>query len=544
MHEMSSPKVHTPRPTPLFFQPPLTFSTKKERGQTPKDGPPPKPPIKSAPPISRIFPRKQLLKALPVSFKSPEKSILSPHYNASNKELFFDQCFDIECKIGIGSFGEVFKVRSKEDGALYAVKRSRQRFRGESDRHRKLEEVDKHEFLPSHQNCVGFVRAWEEKQHLYIQTELCKTSLNVFAEENHDIPEKLIWNYLVDLLMAVKHLHDHDLVHMDIKMENIFLSKDNVCKLGDFGLVVDLTKDVEVREAQEGDPKYLAPELMVGQFGKPADIFSLGITILELASDLDLPRGGDLWHQLRSGVLPEEFLSGISNELKEIIRWMMEPDPSKRPTVDQVLGHELVSKVWKERLLELSTIKTIPHNRVPSPNPIEGRTATLTTPTSEDISKHPPDWDHSFSDDDLLDHGGHVSLHNNSIGVLLDYSTSSEESLRNSFAVPSILPRKAVTTPTYKRRQVTESRSGSSESPSLFNPMTGNIYSSSPVNSTNGCAAAAAASESSKSSIAVSPLMDSDMEIDDEQLHHDRLNVEPKNLMKAFESTLLDEAPD
>ena len=38
--------------------------------------------------------------------------------------------------------------------------------------------------------------------------------------------------------------------------------------------------------------------------------FSLGITILELASDLDLPRGGDLWHELRSGKLPDEFLVG------------------------------------------------------------------------------------------------------------------------------------------------------------------------------------------------------------------------------------------
>ena len=37
---------------------------------------------------------------------------------------------------------------------------------------------------------------------------------------------------------------------------------------------------------------------------------SLGITILELASDLDLPRGGDLWHHLRSGHLPEEFMLG------------------------------------------------------------------------------------------------------------------------------------------------------------------------------------------------------------------------------------------
>lgn len=44
------------------------------------------------------------------------------------------------------------------------------------------------------------------------------------------------------LLQALQNLHDHNLVHMDIKPENIFISKGDVCKLGDFGLVLDLNK--------------------------------------------------------------------------------------------------------------------------------------------------------------------------------------------------------------------------------------------------------------------------------------------------------------
>lgn len=59
-------------------------------------------------------------------------------------------------------------------------------------------------------------------------------------------------------------------------------------------------------EAQEGDPKYLAKEVIQGVYTKAADIFSLGMTILELASDLDLPSQGDSWHVLRShGQIPE-----------------------------------------------------------------------------------------------------------------------------------------------------------------------------------------------------------------------------------------------
>ena len=52
------------------------------------------------------------------------------------------------------------------------------------------------------------------------------------------------------MFQAVKHLHDHDLVHMDIKPENIFISDDGICKLGDFGLVLDLRKVMVIQKHQ------------------------------------------------------------------------------------------------------------------------------------------------------------------------------------------------------------------------------------------------------------------------------------------------------
>lgn len=64
----------------------------------------------------------------------------------------------------------------------------------------------------------------------------------------------------------------------------------------------------DFEDAVEGDPKYLAPELMTGHFTKAADIFSLGITMLELASDLDLPSQGPLWHELRNGIFPDDHI--------------------------------------------------------------------------------------------------------------------------------------------------------------------------------------------------------------------------------------------
>lgn len=166
-----------------------------------------------------------------------KSSIYKPHL----RESYFEQCFEVVDRIGEGSFGEVFKVRSKEDGQLYAIKKSLQLYRGEMSRQEKIEEVRRYEQFSGHDNCITLHKAWEQNDLLYMQLELCKCNLEAYAMRTSvPLSEIEIWNILVDLLLALKALHDQNLIHLDIKLENIMISEDNVCKLGDFGLVADL----------------------------------------------------------------------------------------------------------------------------------------------------------------------------------------------------------------------------------------------------------------------------------------------------------------
>lgn len=60
----------------------------------------------------------------------------------------------------------------------------------------------------------------------------------------------------------------------------------------------------------------MAPEILQGKFSKAADIFSLGVAMLELSCYLELPHNGPLWQQLRSGVLPQDFMKSVYFKLR------------------------------------------------------------------------------------------------------------------------------------------------------------------------------------------------------------------------------------
>ncbi|XP_019963300.1 membrane-associated tyrosine- and threonine-specific cdc2-inhibitory kinase [Paralichthys olivaceus] len=319
---------------------------------------PPLPPSKGCPPLSRVFPQ-QTSPWTPLSCSLSKSPSTNSVYDPSKQQSYFSQCFTNLGLLGRGSFGEVYKVLSNEDGRQYAVKRSAHRFRGNSERNQSVREARNHERLCPHPHILNFVAAWEEYGRLYIQTELCSTSLLLHAENQPPSPdEPAAWAYLCDLLSALQHLHSHGFVHLDLKPANVLITDSGRLKLGDFGLLLELkhksSESVEGKvkdDAQEGDPRYMAPELLRGEYGPAADVFSLGVSILELACNIEVPNGGEGWQQLRQGCLPSEFTSSLSTELQAVLKMMLVPEPSERPTVAELLALPSVRKHrWKRRI--------------------------------------------------------------------------------------------------------------------------------------------------------------------------------------------------
>lgn len=104
-------------------------------------------------------------------------------------------------------------------------------------------------------------------------------------------------------MQGIQYIHDNNFIHLDLKPANVFIDWEGVLKIGDFGLASPWPAPTDLDG--EGDREYIGPEVLSGQFDKPADIFALGMIMLEIAGNIILPDNGTSWQRLRTGDLSD-----------------------------------------------------------------------------------------------------------------------------------------------------------------------------------------------------------------------------------------------
>lgn len=261
--------------------------------------------------------------------------------------------FEVVGTLGNGSFGCVYKVRNRMDLRLYAIKAAKREARGKSDRDRMLQEVYALAALSDQTSAgvghiVRYHQAWMEGNRLYIQTELCQSTLLDEMSECA-LSEKRRYKLLREILLALDCVHQSGMIHLDIKAENIFIKNDQY-KLGDFGLVSKIENQDDV---EEGDSRYMSMELLSGDLEDltKSDIFSLGATLYEICLGRGLPENGQEWQDIRQGVLLP--MRNTSFDLQLIITAMMSPKKEDRPTAATLLKkRQLLSEEQRQLIVE------------------------------------------------------------------------------------------------------------------------------------------------------------------------------------------------
>ena len=234
-----------------------------------------------------------------------------------------------------------------------------------------LNEIKTYKALPSnHPNILSLYQIIndKEKDKTYLIMELAEQGSLVTLDEktgvftlnknynNDKYDEKLIKTWILEIASGIKFLHDNNIAHCDIKSDNIVLGKDGKCKLADFGNSLRINEgDNDNFIRTQGNIYFFPPELVEEKEKekekktidyKPVDIWMLGVSIYTCIYKClpFIPEVRDNVIELFKEISNANFdfkKNGItiSNEMKTLLEHILDKDPEKRFTADDIINY-------------------------------------------------------------------------------------------------------------------------------------------------------------------------------------------------------------
>ena len=244
--------------------------------------------------------------------------------------------------IGRGAFGKVNLGLNILTGRIVAIKSfNKQNLLNEKAKKKILYETNLMRGL-YHPSVTKILETFEtDKYMLIIMEYISGGNLQNFVKKRRKLCEKTAKILYRQLIQGIKYIHSKGVVHRDIKLENILLDLNNIVKICDFG-VGKLTQKGQKLNDQCGTPVYMAPEIIKGDGyeGFPVDVWSSGIALYIMLSG-NIPFNRDKNHDLQSAILklPYKKINDISDSANDLLEHILEKDPNKRYTPDDILEH-------------------------------------------------------------------------------------------------------------------------------------------------------------------------------------------------------------
>ncbi|KAJ9592846.1 hypothetical protein L9F63_015489 [Diploptera punctata] len=277
-----------------------------------------------------------------------------------------------EKRIGEGSFGTAYLVRAKSTGVHYVIKRinfARMTNKEKDEAMREVEVLAKMQ----HPYIVAYKESFEYDKNLYIVMDYCEggdlyTKIREHAQRARYFSEDTILNWFVQICLALKHVHDRKILHRDIKSQNIFLTKGNVVKLGDFGIAKILKNTIELAKTCIGTPYYLSPEICENKpYNNKSDVWAVGCLLYEMAALKHAFVAGNMKNlivKIIQGSYPQ-LPSRYSNDMRNLISQLFKRNPQERPSINTILKKTFISKRIPKFLTKTEQIQEF--GMLPSP---------------------------------------------------------------------------------------------------------------------------------------------------------------------------------
>lgn len=295
--------------------------------------------------------------------RSPTSTLSKIHH--SNKNLIrtskvnyqysFDDKYKKETFLSQGSWSEVYcgtlHCNSNERVAIKQIRKLTLHKKDEKVKTQVQREIDIHLQL-KHPNIIRLIETFEDECNIYLVMEYAEQG-DLFDKLSHEkiFSEKQSAKYMLDICKGLDYCHDLNIIHRDIKLENILIGNDGHLKIADFGWAIQ-TQDL--CNSFCGTLEFLPPEILKGDsYGPQCDVWSLGILMYEMLCGTNpfgnrssLNEKDCYWIILSHKIINEEpsmNSSYITYKSKDLLRKMLCKDVETRITLKDILQHPWIT---------------------------------------------------------------------------------------------------------------------------------------------------------------------------------------------------------
>ncbi|KAG5483391.1 hypothetical protein LSCM1_04939 [Leishmania martiniquensis] len=261
--------------------------------------------------------------------------------------------------IGKGNMGTCTLARNNEDGKYYVIKQVDLTRMSKKDRQQSLNEARVLSSL-RHPNVINYVDSFlaRKSDNLCIVMEYAESgdvSTRLKKSYGVNVPERQVLDWFIQLVLSLDYVHQRKILHRDVKTQNIFLTNENLVKLGDFGIARTLANTYDQARTFVGTPYYLSPELILEQpYDHRSDVWALGVVLYELLT-LKHPFNAKDMKGLLQRILAVQYdpLPTLYRaELRDIVARMLVRDPAGRIKLEDILRLPIVCERIRQWLKE------------------------------------------------------------------------------------------------------------------------------------------------------------------------------------------------